>query len=290
MITSVEVKQGIISKYLSPAIHGYKVGAVHSVFKTSFNLSVGHFLMHFNSTEKPLSAFGVNIPPDILKELLSFIKAGDMVRIKDNILTIYAGGSRLVSVKFQQFIYKDFILKEHFDNIPILWESPLITAINLIDFEKNMGLPYGKTEIEWIGKLKDNKNRCNSDWIEEFVKYFIGRGKGLTPSGDDFIIGFIMMLYIFRKEEFLHWRLVLQEQLKRIKTTDVSYYYYQAMFEGYTSQQFYEFSQNLFYDVDSYKVQNIINNILSYGSSSGYDTLFGIYTALFQIIFEEDNL
>ncbi len=285
MITNIEVKQGIISKYLSLDFKRYAVGEIHSVFKTSFNISANHHLIHFDSTEKPLSAFGVNIPTNILEELLSFITTGDVVRIKDNMLTIYARNSKIVSVKFQQLIYKDLILDEHFDDIPLLGKSPLITAISSIDFEKNIGLPYGKTEIEWIEKLKDKKNICNSDWIEGFVKYFIGRGKGLTPSGDDFIIGFIMMLYIFRKEEFLQWKLILQEQLKSIKTTDVSYYYYQAIFQGYTSQQFYELSQNLFPNIDSFKAQVIINNILRYGSSSGYDTLFGFYTALRQIIF-----
>jgi len=283
MITDFAVKQGIISKFLSLDFHGLESGVIHSIFKSSFNVSVNQHLIHFDSLEKPLSAFGVNIPQDVLDKLIRILTAGDIVRIKDNDLTIYAKDSKLIRVKFKDLFYKDLRLKELVCNKPLLQASPLVRAITGIEFEKHIGLPYGKEEIQWLEKLK--KNSCSYEFTEGFVRHFLGRGKGLTPSGDDFIMGYIMMLYVFRKEEFVRWKLVLEKLLSIIKTTDVSFNYYRAMLEGYTSQQFHEFTQSLFYEVDTQTAQNLINNLLAYGSSSGYDTLFGIYTALNQIIF-----
>lgn len=287
MITEFAVKQGIISKFLSLDFHRLNTGAIHSVFNSSFNIAIDRRLVHIDSTERPLSAFGINIPPDLLDKLLGSIAAGDLVRIKDNDFIIFAPKANLVKINFQNFVYKNLKLSQELGIPAVLRENYLVKRVTEVNYGGHIGFPYGKREVELIEKLKTDSSL---EFIGKFAKHFIGRGKGLTPGGDDFIIGYMMILYMLRREEFDRWKLVVPKLLSQIKTTDVSLNYYRAMFEGYVSEQFHEFSRNLFYELDEMKAQGFIDNILAYGSSSGYDTLLGIYIALDRIIFEEASL
>src|SRR5699024_9730568 len=102
----------------------------------------------------------------------------------------------------------------------------------------------------------------------------IGRGIGLTPSGDDMLMGIMMAYQSFWPEG--RWVNTLAKQLEVSRTTDVSTAYYRTLAEGYTSSYFVEFMQDL-KGQDLKKWRERIRRISQYGHTSGWDTLYGIY-------------
>lgn len=110
----------------------------------------------------------------------------------------------------------------------------------------------------------------------ESLKQFIGLGVGLTPSGDDFIVGILAVLYHYGSEGRS-----LQEIKNQIrpdyiegKTTRVSKYMLQFALEG----KFNEALLGIFHEKPLTK--HSLNRVKSIGSTSGTDMLSGVGFAL----------
>lgn len=66
-----------------------------------------------------------------------------------------------------------------------------------------------------------SKNRTAQ---ESAITYLVGRGKGLTPSGDDFLIGWLLIQQLYQ-EATLSNQLILEKAQSPFYTTDVSRHY-----------------------------------------------------------------
>ena len=118
----------------------------------------------------------------------------------------------------------------------------------------------------------------------DLLQYLIGRGGGLTPSGDDLVVGFTMAQKIFNDTS--DWDQLLKEMLTQRNTTDISKAYYKAALEGYFSELFIVLVRALEWASEE-SVENIISLVRTYGHTSGTDTLFGFTLGLRSIINEK---
>lgn len=108
-----------------------------------------------------------------------------------------------------------------------------------------------------------------------FLLSLVGSGQGLTPAGDDFLIG----LYAALAKNKLLFEILQQILLTEEQTTIVSYSYYKAAFLGnFDSRLRQIFLAASNYDGDL--LQEHIKVVKSYGSSSGTDLLTGLLFGL----------
>jgi len=111
--------------------------------------------------------------------------------------------------------------------------------------------------------LKHSKNNIN------FLINLIGLGYGLTPSGDDILLGFIIFSHIRNKIQSLNF---LKEHF--YKTNQISQFYLFNAFQKY----FDELILNFIYSLTEKDFNNNYYNILlNYGHTSGKDILCGFF-------------
>lgn len=277
---SLEIEYGVKSNYLPHILYENSVGNIHSVFQTSFNLVFQDKLVHVGSLGTPLSAFGVNIPRNSLQQLLKGISAGNSVRYDDGKIMIDTTNHE-VKIKLDKLSEVDLRLNRLPIDLVDVKNNEIFRLINKIDFIRDSGVIRSVKESSVLNELiyaqSDHKKV-----IKASIEHFFGRGIGLTPSGDDFISGLIMVESCFLDDS--SWREELREFLSSHSTTDVSSSYYQCLLNGYVSESFKYLLSNLSVSVESAKARRLVNNVTNYGHTSGIDTLFGIQVALKQLI------
>jgi hypothetical protein len=117
--------------------------------------------------------------------------------------------------------------------------------------------------------------------IPRNIKRLVGFGKGLTPSGDDFLLGLIASLYLINDPRLDYLVSKIKEIIasEREKTTFLS-----AKFLEYASQG--RFSESILNLLEAILTKNpaateeAVKKCLDFGASSGRDTLFGIASGL----------
>jgi len=110
----------------------------------------------------------------------------------------------------------------------------------------------------------------------------IGRGSGLTPSGDDFLVGFLLTSYYLKQvspstalQEELQYQIV---QTARDQTTTLSAALIQCAADGAADERLMNALRWLAQgDAD---IRRVKSDLLSYGSSSGMDSFVGMLAAI----------
>lgn len=270
------IEYGVKSNLLPHVLTNHMEGKVHSVFQTSFNIKIGQSLVHFGPLGTPLSSFGINVPKRVLSFLLNHAMVGDFVKYTDDKIFIFTSAYQFV-IHLDMFAMLDLRIKKLAIDQKQLKNNEIYKLIHLIDYEKLSGILRTNEDRMMIHKLMESPLN-QKELIKTIIKYFYGRGIGLTPSGDDFLSGIIMV------ESFLTnntlWKDGLKQQLREHETSDVSFSYYTCLLEGFVSENFLNLFCNFNVDVDINKAKRLVKNITDYGHTSGIDTLFGIIIAL----------
>jgi len=277
---SLEIEYGVKSNYLPHILYENSLGKIHSVFQTSFNLVIQDKLVHVGSLGTPLSAFGVNIPRNSLQQLLKRISAGNPVRYEDGKIMIDTTNDDC-KIKLDKLSEVDLRLNRLPINLVHVKNNEIFRLINDIDFIRDSGVIRSVKESTLLNELIHAQSD-DKKVIKASIEHFFGRGIGLTPSGDDFISGLIMVETSFSNDSY--WKDELRECLSSHSTTDVSRNYYHCLLNGYASESFKYLLSNLSVRVERAKARRLVNNVTNYGHTSGIDTLFGIQVALKQLI------
>lgn len=131
-----------------------------------------------------------------------------------------------------------------------------------------------------IGLLQEQTNNTlntKDDW----VGFLIGRGRGLTPSGDDFLIGWTMVEQLYGSNELgQSIKKRLGQELQQ--TTDISQHYLRLASKGYYGMDQLALSDVLQKKTAVTSLPIVIKNILSHGHTSGCDFLAGVVFGLSQ--------
>ena len=232
---------------------------VHSVFNNGINLKASDRLIYIGLTEGPSA---IKVSKDTISTLVS-CKENDEVIVGN--LKI-----RLKSINLVIDVSKSQIVNYHLnvDNISLNTIERLERIISGYNFMTGFDI---KT-VDLIVKLE---NDFDSDLLQ-YLDYLIGRGRGLTPSGDDFILGLLVYnnIYPFLSDEFLTQ---LKERLKARVTTDISINFLHDALNGFFVKEIIELVEAMNNEIN-FIAQ--IYNIANFGHTSGIDMLSGILAAI----------
>ncbi|MDT8877986.1 DUF2877 domain-containing protein [Halomonas saccharevitans] len=115
----------------------------------------------------------------------------------------------------------------------------------------------------------------------------LGKGQGLTPAGDDFLLGVLAAAHCLRplwpQADQVFQRLATPGLLNTCRTTDVSAHYLQLALAGHFSQPVQWLVYHLLHGTDDSTLQHSLHATLAIGASSGADTCAGIVYAIHQL-------
>ena len=179
----------IASDYLSPIQQFGGMGKIHSVFDRSFNIQVNEQLININNYRSYLAGFGMYLPEEQFRAIMPYVEPGNLVKIRSHSLTFYSTKGTIVlpltDVAFVSLQVKDLTFTAAERNSL----KEILTQQNLVE---KIGLPLEKRALEIFEVLRHPE----PDW-QQVTAYLIGRGKGLTPSGDDLLVAYQAMFYAF---------------------------------------------------------------------------------------------
>lgn len=270
----------------------YKSGQIHSKFNNGFNIQMDDSLIFIGGDRAGRLPFSLILPIDEVHDLLSKINIGDQVvwRPNEKILSInescdivYLEGKPYDN-KLEPIPGSKENLAGHLETVLLALagnDEPTGMDLDINDFmehyveeDKQSGSPY-----DVYYDLMDMVYSEDEQEVERVLRYFLGRGKGGTPTGDDHIIG-LMAIHAVSEE----WSPLFPETLTSIIknekiTTDVSIEYLKYALKSQFGSPVIELIQAMTGD-NKEEVQGKINNLLSMGHSSGLDTTFGILLGL----------
>lgn len=263
----------IISQYLADDILGNYTHSnvkVHSVFPNGFNLELKGQLIFVGKHGGDLSAFGLTIEKGAFEKLSAHLEVGQIVKITPKIWTFYTRPTllQLVPSKFSKvFLDIPMVTREDLRNSQLLMIIEEVKALEASGFSVSEGL---------MTTLKSWPN--TGEVPVKLVRDLVGAGIGLTPSGDDFLQGMILI------ESALGERTTFRQQVEVVlqdrTTTAVSHAYYSALFAGKVNLSWVKLLRAVKEQASVATITALVQDIQHYGATSGNDILVGIATGL----------
>lgn len=263
-----------ISDYLIPLHQFGKIGKIHSVFNRSFNIEIGGQLINLADYYDYLSSFGINLPHSLFQELLPFIQQGNQVRISEEELLIYSrAGVKKIHLSPSTIVSLDLTQL----TLTKAQQVTLKTRLEEQHLTNKIGLPLDNRTRHFFEKMSQKNHYWRSEEWQELIHYLIGRGQGLTPSGDDILIAYLLMLTIC--SDARGDALMRSLELTELATTDVSKAYIISSMKGYSNSFFYQLIFALS-QTNYGKLDQLIAKLMAIGHTSGKDLCFGLSLAL----------
>lgn len=258
-----------ISSYIYPVDKFGQIGRVHSIFAHSLNIQVGLRLINISCFDNYLSCFGINISEKNLKSVIQSVTENNIVKFLDNNIVFYTqDGIKRIDVK--NFNIVELKIKP-LNYFPEKGLKKTLEVLNNCKIDQRIGIPNNTL----LKKFSDEMITLKNFNAEQIVTWLLGRGKGLTPSGDDILCGYIFVLLLVDKANTYLSSLVKQIKNNLKLTTDVSKAYLICATQGYVNSKVYQlyksFKNHNFKDIDSE-----LNSILEIGHTSGRDLSYGI--------------
>jgi hypothetical protein len=274
------------------------IGKIHSVFEHVINIILLDHLISIVGTNVGMGPLNIviNIPDDL--DFTLILKKGDPISLDED---INVGDSLIIiSMEGVQLWEPSVNLKERIlsnntilDNIEILRETALasdkhggfgelIGSAKTNEFEiskENKFGPIAKYAAPHILSLLEAISLERYDDILQSSNKIVGLGPGLTPSGDDMLIGMMVaMFYISENKEIsLDVKQINNEIISGItgRTTLISEEFLREAAMGRVNEPIAILMDNIL-SADKKEIVESVANVLSIGSSSGVDTIFGI--------------
>lgn len=270
-------------------------GRVHSVFRHAV-----HFLMDDNCfvtlmlSGKPLCPEGIVVSPDaFLKQtagilqlsadgLLPF-KQGEAVCLKENWLlskafAIDLNGAESVELSLSRCAVSDVVQQGLTQWLPVQFDKHgLLTGLRrdvccdhetISSFREALLETLSQSDIDRSGLIEIFSRQLNQ---------FVGLGEGLTPSGDDFLVGLLWALWVGEADRLPGFETFLYA-LRSIlhKTNDIS----AQMLWFAIRKRFTEPLISLARVSDPTDCAEAFKRIAAFGHTSGFDTLCGLLVGL----------
>ncbi|QQP69433.1 DUF2877 domain-containing protein [Carnobacterium sp. CS13] len=265
------------SNYLRTFFKENHVGVVHSKFDHSLNIKLGKQLVHVSDTLEPLSAFGIKANDEKIHSLLKAVEIGDFVSCQNQVLTFYNSLNKIALVIELETLAETDLKLVPFDAHPqLIEETVFFKELMDIPVQMQTGLPMSAKTTKYLENLRHYPTYAlTANEQSVIINHFLGRGIGLTPSGDDFLIGYTSLLILFNQQH--EWLRRLQQLVRSGKTTDISLAYLNCLLEGGVNENIKELL-DLFYSEDQQILKKKIERMRLFGHTSGTDTLLGIVT------------
>ncbi|MDQ0175415.1 oxamate carbamoyltransferase subunit AllH family protein [Bacillus chungangensis] len=278
---------------IPPILHQCRTGRVHSVFQNGCNLRFGDHLVFIGSVKNGRLPFGIHFSVDQVQQMMRIVQRNELVHFQSENETLYFQSSGCEIILKSAQIFSNPIPIGFMDQRQSLWHvrsffTSIIKSGKQNGFDMDLArfllreYKQSDSSFEIVRKMYKLQEKLDSNdpaAIEEILRFFIGRGKGLTPTGDDMLIGILAIHALTGRvtSTFINKlkQLVYHSQL----TTDVSKTYLQYALKGQFSDTItdilYVFSRSNIGNVDF-----LIEKLLQTGHTSGVDTAIGMCLAL----------
>lgn len=230
--------------------------------------------------EHGLCCFGVTVPEALMKLLVGSCQLGNQVVFKKGCLYLYSPDSVFVLELdvFEQTELKIPVMTalEEADGVQTAVDELLLyQELERMAETLELGLERDALFYQYARVLESAKR---AEELKDAIRFFVGRGQGLTPGGDDILTGYGAVLQAFGEAD------LLVQILKDMSadTTDVSRAYLTAMMEGYANETFCHIILQIFCK-EVLKLRELLCRIGKIGNTSGRDTLYGMYLGLRKI-------
>ncbi|MDY4534046.1 MAG: DUF2877 domain-containing protein [Tractidigestivibacter sp.] len=249
---------------------GLPAGAVIQVFAHGLNVQPerGH-LFYVGGFDRPLSCIGLQIPQGQLERLLRAARIGDAVSIGTRGLSLARAGRPVLRLGWGEPERIDLSFAHVLSPEQL---SRAARAIREADPGLSPGLAPGR-DLERALRGLQSEGPAQ----EAAAFWLLGRGLGLTPSGDDILSGFgAGLLAAGERGAFASFSKALESVLARRSTTAVSEAYLSAMLSGSLNEGMLAFFEAAYAGAD---LGAPLARARDYGHSSGDDMLLGLCTA-----------
>lgn len=294
-MTILHVPGEEVSLSVPPLLRQWKTGTVHSIFHNGCNIRIGNSLLFIGNCKNGCLPFGIHLNNEDTENVMPLLALNDRLFWNDCSKTLQ---SSTVSIQIDQSQYYDsriFILTDSLHMVTHLKRFTDVLScsgrasgldISFSNVRQILtGLPKeAYTESEH--QLRQLVRALFSDdplYTEECLRYFIGRGPGLTPSGDDLLVGILavdaaccLLSPVFKKTLL---PLIHNHSL----TTDVSKEYLRHALHGDFSSLLIAVINGLSAITEDIYFIDYVNHLLRIGHSSGSDTALGILICLLAI-------
>lgn len=252
-------------------------GKVDSIFEHGFNLIIQDQLIFVGTDADNLSAFGMVIPNQVMWEIKNTIEIGQQVKIQTNRL-----GNNQLSITWTLYIRPNPV-QINMERVAIIGTK--LSKLSVVDFiEADIITALTKAGVWQESGFSANEDLAEryrdllEEWDNDVAQSLIGAGIGLTPSGDDFLQGYMMMALITGRDDY-HVIPAIQRGLEQRSTTLVSETYYKILFAGHLNYSWIKFFDAVLAN-DINRVHGAIKQIQQYGATSGNDILLGVQAFL----------
>ncbi|WP_314068519.1 DUF2877 domain-containing protein [uncultured Vagococcus sp.] len=237
----------------------------HSQFTHGVNLKVANHLLFLGDDQKGCVPFGIHLSSNDFQHLNQLVNwRGSIKRtttglLIDGVKLTFEAGST----------YQNRLNCFDLGRLQSMATNTLVLG----GYLKQTGLDFSPLMTELVF-AKANQTRETS---LDFITYYIGRGLGLTPAGDDFTIGLMAIesIHPFLPDDF---RVILGKALADKRTTDVSKSYLVSASQGSFSSLVIDVIKGLLGRPE--ELAEAVLALADSGSTSGSDTLAGIYYGL----------
>lgn len=228
---------------------------VHSVFENGINIMMNDRPVFLGVQDGPSS---LCIDAQYIP-VITNCTVGDKVKYKNSILYFDKIGLELD-------ISNSKVTQYHISKQKIMSYMSEKFVKTVIGYDFITGLDLSTNDL-----IDDMVSRFAYDELK-YLNYLLGRGRGLTPSGDDFILGMIAyhQVHPYLSDEFFT---ELNERLTLNVTTDISANYLNDAISGLFSRSIINLFESL---QEGRNFVARIYEISMFGHSSGVDMLSGI--------------
>ncbi|HHX60212.1 MAG TPA: DUF2877 domain-containing protein [Epulopiscium sp.] len=263
---------------------GLKYGKVHSVFNRTINIIDDNGYM-ISLITKTLDEAPISILVDTKDFSSSGILIGKDVCFSEREVAV---GSNVIDIsKARTYDLKRGTFRANYS----LLEKNLKILRHLMDTKgPKETQSFDLMAFQMVrSRTKSLKRACLREDLKEMTilgRSLMGLGQGLTPSGDDVLMGLFLVLGL-EGSPMNYLDFILREiiQEKTEDTTDVSYQGLLRASNGFYRSILVEAVEAL---TTWGNIEQILIEVLSIGHSSGRDLLYGILTG-YEILVEKEN-
>ena len=258
----------------------------HSSFTQALNLKLDDKLISILNEDKVLAPYSLTLPIDFFTKYSPhnhlFLKKGKndsvVLFLPKNLEQYIFTSENCEDLKLNlqlKIKFKDDFFKIFFT---YLNKNKRQNSLFELIFDKRD--PFCQEKYEKLKINSQSANNLNIQSLSRDLSDFLGLGSGLTPSGDDFILGFLFIFTLCNAKSLSYISEEIKKQLTL--TNDIS----ATMLKHALSKRFnlnLIKTANYLQKINPANFNDCIDGIFSlknYGHSSWQDCLLGIYTAL----------
>lgn len=246
-----------------------QAGFVHSVFSTSLNLMLDGSLVHVGGNDAPLSCLGLSFDACLAERVARGVRQGDEALFDGLGITIRGGGGTFfIDLSDARVVSTRIIPAPSGADA-----SSLREVLGCAGIRDGLGIELDTRAIEALLALSSVAEGRDEEGMGtgDAITFLVGRGLGLTPSGDDLLAGFGTALW-FRGAEAPFVRFLSEEVFAR--TNDIGAAYLRAMSMGHANQDYLDLMRAIALG-ETGSLERHVANILARGHTSGHDSLLG---------------